>query len=335
MKFDYKAEVQGKGGIVVRVVADSVSPEGKRIVTFEGEVHRSIWSEFMTHRLFSRNAMSSRAVPIHKMIENTKAVPIKFGKKKAGMVSGEEHNESVFLIDGFGTEVEFSRDDAWEEWAESNRKFAHAFDRAGYHKGDINRPLEAFQYMKFVMTSTELDNFFWLRRDEDAKEEIKELADCIHKSLEISEPSLLKPGEWHLPYVNISRVGNKLEMYTNGESGEKVTLSLDKALAISASCCGQVSYRNINNCYEKALDIYDKLGVTGGGKLHASPFEHQASPMEEADAVTLGKLQPITWEEGITHMDSYNNFWSGNFKGWVQHRQLLDGHSCWLYEEDA
>lgn len=317
---EYKTVVEGKGGIVARIVADSISLEGKRITTFEGEVHRSVWAEMMTHRLFSRNAMSSRAVPISKMIENTKAVPIKFGAKKAGMVAGEEHDARV-TIDGRS----LNKKDAWETWAKVNRKIANAFDDAGYHKGDINRPLEAFQMMKFVITATEFDNFFWLRKDEAAKEEIRELADCMYEALQINTPKLLHNDEYHVPYVDFNENAKGDPEYSvNG-----VIVSVEEALAISSSCCAQVSYREINNNYDKALDVYGKLGV-GSGKLHASPFEHPACPMKKSNISfsEIGDLDEDQW----THIDKSGDLWSGNFKGWVQHRQGLDNHVCTDYE---
>ena len=84
----HKVVVKGKGNIVARIVADSINIQGNRITTFELEYHRFIHSELMTHRLFSRNAMSSRAVPVNKMIEqvrNNPATPIHWGKNQSGM----------------------------------------------------------------------------------------------------------------------------------------------------------------------------------------------------------------------------------------------------------
>jgi hypothetical protein len=40
-----------------------------------------------------------------------------------------------------------------------------------------------------------------------------------------------------------------------------------------------------------------------------------------------------SWEEGITHSDRAGNLWSGNFKGWVQYRQLIPNNACWEYEK--
>jgi hypothetical protein len=36
---------------------------------------------------------------------------------------------------------------------------------------------------------------------------------------------------------------------------------------------------------------------------------------------------PKTWEPGITHMDKDFNLWSGNFKGWIQYRKLINGEN--------
>ncbi|HEV2643681.1 MAG TPA: hypothetical protein VGT98_13280, partial [Candidatus Elarobacter sp.] len=52
-----------------RVLLDSVSPAGVRLTTMEARYPRFIHSEVMTHRVFSRNSSSSRAVPIRKMID--------------------------------------------------------------------------------------------------------------------------------------------------------------------------------------------------------------------------------------------------------------------------
>ena len=48
------------GQAIATVIADSISPVGKRITTLELVYPRYIHSEFMTHRMFSRNASSSR-----------------------------------------------------------------------------------------------------------------------------------------------------------------------------------------------------------------------------------------------------------------------------------
>jgi hypothetical protein len=52
---------------------------------------------------------------------------------------------------------------------------------------------------------------------------------------------------------------------------------------------------------------------------HYSPFEHQAKPMKTGDYI----MPTDEWDTGTTHVDAYCKLWSGNFKGWIQHRQIL------------
>jgi len=317
-------KIDGKGGISATIVADSISEVGERITTYELEYPRFIHSEVMTHRLFSRNAASSRAIPVDKMIEHVSentAMPIHWGMNQRGMQAQEECTDKPV---GYS-----SREDAWDFACDRAIDVAGSFAGAGYHKQIVNRLLEPFQFIKVVLTATEFDNFFWLRKHPDAQPEIAELAKVMWEAREESEPSLLRAGEWHVPYYN----GNygygvwKNSGYARVDTGLEPTdhkrfgYTLTEALKISASCCAQVSYRTLNNTYEKAMDIYSKLA--SGRKVHASPFEHVAKPMSDSPH----------HENGVTHKDNVGNYWSGNFKGWIQLRQTLDNHVCWKYKE--
>ena len=192
--------VKGKGGISAKVVADSIDSTGKRITTFEIEVMRFVWAEFMTHRLFSRNAASSRAIPVKKMleqIEKNPAMPIHWGANQKGMQADAECDNEVcgpLFVD--------NRIGAWNDAKNEAISYAKAFDEAGYHKQIVNRLTEPFAFIKAVVTATEYDNFFHLRCHKDAQPEIQELARCMFESREKSDPQLLNPGEWHVPYVS-------------------------------------------------------------------------------------------------------------------------------------
>ncbi|CAM0112041.1 thymidylate synthase [Vibrio phage 166E36-1] len=327
----YKVEKVGKGGISAKIIADSVNSNGNRITTYELEYHRYIHGEMMTHRLFSRNAMSSRAVPVAKMIEQSNTVPIHFGKNQAGMQADFEHED-----------IEAGKE-FWEEAKHNAIETAANLTALGFHKQVVNRLLEPFQMMKIVLTATEFENFFWLRCDKDAQPEIQELARLMFECREESKPELLEVGEWHTPYVAHLRVDDEgfydetkpLSYWVFG--GKELTK--EEAIAISSSCCAQVSYRNIDNSFDKAMKVYERLGV-GGNKIHASPFEHVACPMvytnsfDHTRAYINKPTKELTqkdteWEKGVTHCDRNMNLWSGNFKGWIQHRQLLDNHTKW------
>jgi thymidylate synthase ThyX len=303
--------VKGKGNIKATVVADSISKAGQRITTFELEYHRYVHSEFMTHRQFSRNAASSRAIPVERVIEqvlNNPARPTHWGKNQSGMQAKEECTERVISI---RSDTTVTREEAWGEAAGKAVSMAKHLNLAGYHKQIVNRILEPYQFIKVVVTATEYENFFYLRNHADAQPEIAELARVMLEAREQSEPELLAAGEWHLPYVKESIKGI-LDM--------GVGVDLEMQIKLSASLCAQVSYRKSDESLEKALKIYDQLVTMK--PVHASPFEHQATPM----ACQEDKLSFSHMDAGITHVSVDGGYWSGNFKGWIQNRQLIKGH---------
>jgi len=297
--------------ITAKIIAHSVTQQGKQIVTFELEYPRFIHSELMTHRLFSRNAASSRAIPVAKMIEQVRlapAMPVHWGKNQPGMQAKEELDDwNKGLVQGY-----------WEGASYNAARLAEDMNNAGAHKQIVNRILEPFQMMKTVLTATELDNFFWLRKHKDAQPEIKLLAEKMWEVLEASDPVELAAGDWHTPYFGAG--------YWLKDCG----ISLEDALAISSSCCAQVSYRKLDDSLEKAKDIFGKL--IESKPCHASPTEHQASPMAYPKVVESTYV--FSTEDGITHADMNGDYWSGNFKGWIQHRQLIPENVCWNFVEE-
>lgn len=304
------------GEISVKIIADSCSSvSGERITTFELEYPRFIHAELMTHRVFSRNAMSSRAVPVKKMIEQVRedpAMPTHWGKNQPGMQAKEElQGNSLVSVRGM-----------WEDAAKEAAYIANKMDICKAHKQLVNRILEPFQRMKTVVTSTEWDNFFWLRAHPDAQPEIKILAEKMLKAMDLAEQELniisLQPGDWHTPY------------FGDGYWLKGCGIPLEEALWISSSCCAQVSYRVLNDSLEKAKDIFKKL--IESKPCHASPTEHQATPIPRFSPTD--HLRGNVWDvEGITHEDRDGNLWSGNFKGWIQHRQLIPDNVCNEYKK--
>lgn len=310
----------------VDVVADSISEVDERIVTFVLTYPRFCHSELMTHRLFSRNAMSSRAVPVDKMIEhveNNTAQPIHWGKNKAGMQASEECNEDVvvdlnFILSGLSYKI--SRNEAWKESMKFAVTMAEGFHFAGYHKQIVNRILEPYQLMRTVVTATSYDNWFWLRDHKDAQPEIKVLAGMMLEKLNASQSRILHHTEWHVPFYERGVwSGHYFDDATN-EEVDKYGNTLETALKISASCCAQASFRKADESIEKATNIYDKL--VGMEPPHFSPFEHQAKPMATPKIDSLSALS----EKGVTHVDKLGKVWSGNFRGWVQNRQLISNN---------
>ena len=290
----------------------------KPIVTLECEYPRFIHSEIMTHRVFSRNGASSRAIPVNAVVDHVNefpAIPVYWGLKNKGMQAVEGHPEP--------SKCEAS----WLKLRDlvSNHVKEEFFDKLGLHKQIANRPLEAFQTYKLVVTSTEWDNFFWLRDDEDAQPEIRELAVRIQEAIKDSSPLSIYADEYHVPYVDRVRDSKGVLKYLDPESKEE--LDYKDALALSASCCAQVSYRKLDTSLEKAIDL--NKSFLESKKIHASVFEHQARPMEfpyvpeEAD---IEKLHDILTISGYTHLNKDGEFCSNNFIGWVQHRSLINNN---------
>lgn len=310
--------------ISAKIIAHSKSSvNGKEIITFELEFPRIVLAEFNTHNMLSKNSSSSRAIPVQTMISSVRsdpAMPVRFGKKNKGMQDAGEHNE---LIKGMYTPQEW-----WKLAALSAANFADEYDKAGYAKQICNRLIESFQTMKVVMTATELNNFIWLRDHPAADPTIEALAKAIKRAKENSSPVTLKPGMWHVPYFN--------EGCWRSENQDG---RLEDALAISESCCAQASYRTLDATIEKAKRVSANLNLKGeqpDDPVHASPLEHQATPMNRSRYGLLDEpgLEDMkievnllddhrTWEKGITHVDRNGKFWSGNLQGWIQHRQLI------------
>ena len=117
------------------------------------------------------------------------------------------------------------------------------------------------------------------------------------------------PGDWHVPYVTRTQDAAGQVFY-----GDEVVLDRASARLVSASCCAQVSYRLADRSLEKAERIAKRL--LQARPWHASPFEHQATPMRSGSFLDI--------ERGVTHMDVHNTLWSANFRKWIQHRQLLE-----------
>ena len=296
--------------VSAKVIKDSISPDGVRITTLELEYPRIIHAELLTHRVFSRNSASSRAIPVSKVIElveSNPAMPVHWGKNQAGMQAKEE-------LDDLNKEAVRQ---LWLEAAKQAVSIAKVMADIGGHKQVVNRILEPFQHMKVVVTSTEWANWDWLRDHPDADPTIHALAKEMKRVRNESTPEKLSYGEWHLPYVNSERSKVCAERNYFDDNGEPITL--EQARMISASCCAQTSYRKQDGSLEKAEDIFKKL--VESEPCHASPVEHQATPAECSDT----RLE--MFEEGITHRCKDYWTWSGNFRGWIQFRQLIPNNA--------
>lgn len=275
--------------IEAKVICDSISPTKARITTMQLRYPRFIHSEFMTHRVFSRNASSSRAIPAQKMIDSIAedpALPIHFGLNQRGMQAYEEADK--FTADA-ALEVIRSMLDAVVDGCETLKGL-------GIHKQVVNRYLEPWSHISVVVTATDWDNFFALRYHHAAQPEIRELAKQMYEAMQSSTPTPLDFGEWHLPYIKDE------ERYAPGHHSFKKPKNLEDLLRASTARCARVSYLTHDKkepSLEADLGLYERLYA----EKHLSPFEHQATP--------------------LTNPSDY----SGNFMGWLQYRKTIKGES--------
>lgn len=282
--------------IKAEMILDSVNRDGKRICTMRLRYPKFIHGEFMTHRVFSRNASSSRAIPVRRMIEDVirdPVFPMHWGKNQPGMQAKGEHNEPIYPS-GNHPDPDFrhdtiSREAAWSMARTKAIDIAQMFERAGYHKQIVNRLIEPFCHINVLVTSTEWDNFFELRDHEDAQPEIVVLAREMKSAMVISKPQVLADGQWHLPFIETA--------------DRKTGASPQELRAASAARCARVSYLTFEGeqpTLSGDLALYSKL--VGARPLHASPLEHQAF----ADPAGTSR-----------------DLW-GNFFGWGQFRKIIE-----------
>jgi hypothetical protein len=263
--------------------------------------------------MVSKNGSSSRAIPLAKQIENIRNgnyfEPNFWGINKPGMSADDQFE---------GEELEEVKA-IWRVLVGNCIDAATILDQKKFHKQLAGRFLEPIMMQKMVLTATDWKNFFWLRNHDAAQPEFNYLAHLMETALNNSEPVLLEPGQWHLPYVNQQFVAGKQVFFD--ERGD--VIDLETAKKISMSCCAQTSYRKHDTSVEKADDIAQKLHldqpVRTEERSHSSPAEHQGTP-----------IQDFT-DAGVTHIkrDSKGLFsipCSGNFRRWVQLRQLLRNH---------
>lgn len=291
--------------IEAKIVADSVGPNGKRITTMALTYPRFIHAEFMTHRVFSRNASSSRAIPVKKQIQmvmDNPAIPLAFTKNKPGMQGGEalqdlEHELAV---------------GAWLAGRDDAVRTANALADLEIHKQYANRVLEPWAHITVVVTATDWDNFFALRIHPAAQPEIHELAKQMYAAMSESVPQVLKAGMWHLPFIDqqaMDEVKARCGVACLQDSRDALELAIKRSVAR----CARVSYLNHDGTsatIEKDLELYDRL--LGGVPIHASPAEHQARALVVPEPVTP-RLR-------------------SNLKGWVQYRKTLKNENIEKYE---
>lgn len=150
-----------KNQITAEIVADSLSPQGDRLISVLCTFPRIILSEMNTHRMLSKNTSSSRAIPFNKMVEavqNNPFIPIAWQKVHSGMQGSDYEIDEQYinqkLIPG------------WLEARDSTIHYAQGLNNMQVTKQLCNRLLEPFMWTTMLITGPlegGWDNFFNLR----------------------------------------------------------------------------------------------------------------------------------------------------------------------------
>lgn len=293
-------------GYEAKILADTVSPAGDRITTFEISFPRFVLSEFNTHCAISRNSASSRAVPVARKLQEAlddPFIPSKFGRNQRGMsaaadLEGDEHQEAVQIwlrardaaIENalallVGTDIASKLPDSDAERA----KFIEDLladnstpRRLDVHKQLVNRILEPFLWHTVIATATDWENFFALRTAESAQPEICTVALEMLDLRNSQSPKSANADDWHMPLIQEDEVGAAAEQPS-------------KWSRISAARCARVSYLTHHGTrdIEADIELAERLLADG----HMSPFEHVArclSGKERRSSPRIGKLSG--WE---------------------------------------
>jgi hypothetical protein len=285
------------------ILADSLSPQGVRLVTAELTHPRFILAEINTHKMLSKNSASSRAIPTEKLIAAVKArpfMPETFNKRVKGM--------------GYGDELgSHARDRARREWlaaADSAVDHAHVLADLDVDKSRVNRLLEPFLWHTTLISGTDWANFFGLRQPDNddpvpqqdfpAQPEFQIIARMLRDEMRGSTPASLDYEDWHLPLV------------TDEDRRTYPATTTDEWKLISAGRCARVSYDRHHDGGDPAADIERAQKLMESG--HLSPFEHVARPAEEDD---LGYADS---EPALEYF--------ANFRGWVQMRREIPKESA-------
>lgn len=310
--------------IKATLLAGSIGKEnGVKIATMELEYPRVILAELNTHRVFTRNGKSSRAVPFKRMVEDLRRnyhSPLQWLKNQPGMVATE-----VMSYDEAADCQEI-----WNEALEDAIFHASRLNDRNASKQYVNRLLEPWMMTKTLVTSTRWGNFFKLRDHEAAVPEFQLLAALAKEQFERGAfvQRSIHDGVhgWHLPYVtdaereevsHLVRYGSSsdpfdpVEIPVFGKAGNtslippRYGMELPGMRALLTMCvarCCRLSYGDFDggaSTFEKDYATFKKLATD---PLHASPMEHAAFPLS-------GKM----------HSPSI----TGNFHGFAQLRKMM------------
>lgn len=330
--------------ISAKIIKDSISERGKRITTFELVFPRYILPELNTHRVFSKNSASSRAIPFNKMVKSVEEnpfVPIAWQKEHKGMQGSEYITEEKLInrsIEAWLT----ARDNAIEMACElhGDNPLPEGYEdlKLNVTKQLCNRLLEPFMYHKVLLTATEFEDFFRLRCPsyELGRKVFKSWQEAELKCGTQFEPSdLLSKLKLNKGQAEIHIMDLAEKMYDAMqesipdllEEGEwhlpysdnlPEDMPTEEKLKICTARCARLSYQTLGDNptidFTKDISLYTTLLEEG----HMSPFEHCAQAMDEETYFNSSISVYIQGETAVTFGVSRN------FRGFLQYRSLIE-----------
>lgn len=241
-----------------RIVLDSMNLCGDRLTTFEVTFPRFILAEFNTHRALARNSASSRAIPVQKQLAQVLEdpfIPIYWGKNKPGMQATEE----------LSPEEQVKARRIWLTAKTYAVMCVQDLLKLQLHKQTATRLLEPFMFHTVICSATEWQNFFNLRTHPAAQPEIQVIAKMMKELYDNSIPQVLRPGEWHLPYI---------------EWDDLIELGSDDVPWVSAGKVARVSYLTHLGTRDSKLDLELAKKLVSAG--HMSPLEQVAQSLPDS-----------------------------------------------------
>jgi hypothetical protein len=249
--------------MTVDIIAKTWFAKGVTLVTASCKYPEIIHPEVLTHRDFSRNSASMRAMPADFVLNMAQAdpfVPKYWSKNQKGMQEGEAHREPAWCemawLAGLDAAIQTSRD----------------LSRLGLHKSIVNRPLQPYLHKQTLITCRveRLGNFYAQRCHSDAEPHMREFAEEFRAAVD-EAPALEE--WWHLPFVTP-------EEKKWHEPVECAKVSATRSRRVSY--CGLPSVVDGELVYPKEpppwdVDLASAEQMISAEVPHWSPFEHQAT----------------------------------------------------------
>ena len=342
-----------KNTINAKIVADSIDPRGNRITTFVLTYPRIIHAEMMTHRVFSRNAASSRAIPFNKMVKSVlddPFIPIAWQKDHKGMQGTEYFTESEFI----DIEPEYAEDpnvtnvlaiphlkSMWLHAKESAISMSVALNKSKSTKQLCNRLLEPYQWYTCLVTTTELENFYKLRCPQYTNgydETFRSRKDYINGT---AEPEMYPTSE--VGWWSISKSGAEIHIQALAEAmWDAKNESIPKSLKAGEYHLPFIDKMNTSG------DDADNLWQAIKDNHPRGVYEYFTTPYEVFVATArCARLSYMTFDGDIDYdkdiklhnqlleskhaspmehcaLCQNDNLWYSNFKGWKSYRKILE-----------